>query len=293
MMCRSSHILLLLTGIQRTWAFRWTDARRPHFSSQQQQYFGGIFEATTRGSPRSTSRDRSRFSCSARSSSEQEVDLYENDNGQERIDLDDIDLRLEWHQSGVDDDGNDEMLSFTVDTNAGDTREDREDSKKLIECNASILLPFPADVAFDAFSDLTRQPSWCKYLKSVEYIGVVGEDINDGPTEVPLRQSKWTVGVKGLRFTWTARDTHIVRPHRIEWESTSGMKNRGSVEFTSHASHESEHPTKMTLRFIFVTPRVVSSLFRRSTLIRRYTEEVLLMNMLTDFRDVVLQEDIR
>ena len=33
-----------------------------------------------------------------------------------------------------------------------------ENVKKLIECNASILLPFGADVAFDAFSDLTRQP---------------------------------------------------------------------------------------------------------------------------------------
>lgn len=33
-----------------------------------------------------------------------------------------------------------------------------ENAKKLIECNASIVLPFGADVAFDAFSDLTRQP---------------------------------------------------------------------------------------------------------------------------------------
>lgn len=71
------------------------------------------------------------------------------------------------------------------------------------------------------------------------------------------------------------------------------MKNRGSVEFTPRASHDSEHTTQMTLRFTFVTPRVVSSLFRRSTLIRRYTEDVLLMNMLTDFRDIVLEEDMR
>lgn len=35
---------------------------------------------------------------------------------------------------------------------------DCENAKKLIECNASIVLPFGADVAFDAFSDLTRQP---------------------------------------------------------------------------------------------------------------------------------------
>ncbi len=30
--------------------------------------------------------------------------------------------------------------------------------KKMIQCSASVLLPFSEDVAFDAFSDLTRQP---------------------------------------------------------------------------------------------------------------------------------------
>ena len=35
---------------------------------------------------------------------------------------------------------------------------EEEDTKKLIECSASILLPFSEEVAFDYFSDLTRQP---------------------------------------------------------------------------------------------------------------------------------------
>jgi hypothetical protein len=74
------------------------------------------------------------------------------------------------------------------------------------------------------------------------------------------------------------------------------MKNYGSVQFTQTQQQSSDvttsERTEMTLRFTFVTPRVVSSLFRRSTLIRRYTEDVLLMNMLGDFRDVVLNEDL-
>lgn len=37
-------------------------------------------------------------------------------------------------------------------------KDNRSDSKRLIECFASIMLPFSQDVAFDAFSDLTRQP---------------------------------------------------------------------------------------------------------------------------------------
>ena len=60
-----------------------------------------------------------------------------------------------------------------------------KNNKKKIECSASIMLPFSADVAFTAFSDLTRQPSWCKYLHSVEYIGLVNED-DDGTNDSDL-----------------------------------------------------------------------------------------------------------
>ena len=91
--------------------------------------------------------------------------------------------------------------------------------------------------------------------------------------------------------SWTANDTRIVRPNHIEWESTSGLKNMGSVTFFSQSSSSSnEIATKMTICFSFVAPRVVSSLFRRSGKLRKYTEEVLLGNMLSDFRDCLLKE---
>ncbi|KAL3802759.1 hypothetical protein ACHAW5_008863 [Stephanodiscus triporus] len=181
--------------------------------------------------------------------------------------------------------------------NAGDAKDEFHDhhdddddatSRTLIECSADILLPFSEDLAFEYFSDLTRQPSWCKYLHSVEYVGVV--DGTDGDTT--LRESRWTVGVRGLRFSWTARDTIVIRPSRIEWESTSGMKNTGSVVFASLGGgpSSSTSTTRMTLTFKFVAPRAVSGLFRRSGRLRKYTEEFLLGNMLTDFRDVVLAE---
>ena len=141
--------------------------------------------------------------------------------------------------------------------------------------------------------------SWCKYLHSVEYIGLVDEESesNTSPNSnnnIPLRQSKWTVSIKNLRFSWTASDTSIIRPHRIEWQSTSGLSNMGSVDFTPHSSSSSSSTTtEMTICFKFITPRVVSSLFRRSVKIRQYTEDVLLGNMLSDFRDVVaeMEED--
>lgn len=45
--------------------------------------------------------------------------------------------------------------------------------------------------------------SWCNYLHSVEYLGLVDEDFQNEyqeKSDIPLRQSKWTVGVRGLKF---------------------------------------------------------------------------------------------
>ena len=129
-------------------------------------------------------------------------------------------------------------------------------------------------------------------------MGFVNEEdaakITTDDNDIPLRISQWTVGVKGFSFSWTANDTRISRPNLIEWESTSGLKNMGSVQFTRQRQNNSETSsqiaTKMKLRFTFITPRVISSLFRRSTKIQEYTEEILLGNMLTEFKNVVQSE---
>lgn len=76
--------------------------------------------------------------------SDQEIELY-NENGEEisNVQLDTLDIN-----------DIDKKLIAEVDC----VQNMADNVKKLIECNASILLPFGADVAFDAFSDLTRQP---------------------------------------------------------------------------------------------------------------------------------------
>ena len=68
--------------------------------------------------------------------------------------------------------------------------------KRLIECSAAIVLPFSSEVAFDAFSDLSRQPSWCRYLDAVEYVGIVDDCSADDEDCSPLRSSRWTVAIK-------------------------------------------------------------------------------------------------
>lgn len=94
--------------------------------------------------------------------------------------------------------------------------------------------------------------------------------------------------------SWISNDTRILRPNYIEWESISGLKNMGSVTFCSQSttSSSNEIATEMTICFTFVAPRVVSSLFRRSSTLRKYTEEVLLGNMLSDFRDCLVKEQL-
>ena len=97
------------------------------------------------------------------------IDIY-NDNGEE---IEDIQYDFE----NIKDDINEYDYSQDVVGVEEEQEVTLARKKKLIECSASIMLPFSEDVAFDAFSDLTRQPSWCKYLHSVSYIGLVnGEE---------------------------------------------------------------------------------------------------------------------
>eukprot|EP00560_Eucampia_antarctica_P003960 CAMPEP_0197839024 /NCGR_PEP_ID=MMETSP1437-20131217/40539_1 /TAXON_ID=49252 ORGANISM="Eucampia antarctica, Strain CCMP1452" /NCGR_SAMPLE_ID=MMETSP1437 /ASSEMBLY_ACC=CAM_ASM_001096 /LENGTH=186 /DNA_ID=CAMNT_0043447645 /DNA_START=168 /DNA_END=728 /DNA_ORIENTATION=- len=157
-------------------------------------------------------------------------------------------------------------------------------SKKDICVSASIDLPFGADVAFNAFVDLPRQPSWSSWLRSVKYIDDDDSDFEYSSCGIPLRQTKWTISFQGLKFSWKARSTIIERPTKIGWESISGLKNQGCVTFM-----ENEHGTRMTLAMTFVAPKIVATLLRRSSRITSTIEKVL-MSTLVQFRDIVLED---
>ena len=76
------------------------------------------------------------------------VDLY-NDDGEE---IDDVQIDVENIKDMQDDI---DASSGGKDESAG---EENNNPKHLIECSTSIMLPFSENVAFEAFSDLTRQP---------------------------------------------------------------------------------------------------------------------------------------
>lgn len=174
---------------------------------------------------------------------------------------------------------------------------DAPPSKRDILVSSSIDLPFPAEVAFDAFADLPRQPTWSPWLRSVEYVDDLESASICEISGVPLREAKWTMGYRGLRFSWNAVSTVLERPGRIDWESTSGLKNFGTVTFVDceqggDGLDSVTAKTKMTLSMKFRAPRVVASLLRRSDSIAALMEEKMLKKTLHLFREVVIAEDL-
>ena len=84
-----------------------------------------------------------------------DVDLY-NENGEEitqQLDLQTIEEEIDEYYSVSDKIMEEQQLQSRNEEDATTVN-----NKKLIECSASIMLPFSEEVAFDAFSDLTRQP---------------------------------------------------------------------------------------------------------------------------------------
>jgi uncharacterized membrane protein len=149
-----------------------------------------------------------------------------------------------------------------------------------VSASATIELPFSSNIAFDAFKDPIRQPSWSSWLKSVEYIDeIANPDI-----------TKWTIGLLGLKFSWTAKHTLRDRENGIiEWQSATGLQNRGRVTFIPIHNNL----TTMKISMTFVTPRVVSKLLgNKKKALQRLVEERMLGQTLEKFRDVVLTNDV-
>ncbi|CAB9504256.1 Polyketide cyclase / dehydrase and lipid transport [Seminavis robusta] len=147
---------------------------------------------------------------------------------------------------------------------------------RALSVSSEAELPFSAEVAYDAFSNLTRQPEWSPWLHSVEFI-------DDAST-----RSKWTLKVLGVSYSWISIATRGDRPFLIEWESVSGLKNFGQVTFDPI---ENGKACRMVMVMTFVPPRLVSSVFRNSKLLTRFMEQQLIASSLSTFRDIIFREE--
>ena len=243
--------------------------------------------------------------------------------------------------------GNDQEENITNfnedhnDYNDDDKNNPSSNHKREIKVSASIQLPFEADVAFEAFSDLPRQPSWSSWLHSVSYIDehkrsnkndektdeynvriqqeekdkrrmniieVRAKDGNESSTismieqeqqrivdVSDLRQTKWVMGWRKIRFSWKSKVTFMERPKCIQWESTSGLKNMGKITFEEQARNDNKVDdvvTHMTLSLTFIAPRIVAGMMRRSDKIATFMKSQILRPTLRKFRDIVMIQDL-
>ena len=155
-------------------------------------------------------------------------------------------------------------------------------SKNHIAVSSQIDLPFSAEIAFDAFSDLPRQSTWSPWLRSVEYI-------QEGS---PV--TKWTMkSILGMSYSWNAVHTRLERPYLIEWESCKGLKNWGRVEFIP--KEDDMNTTAMRLTLTFVAPRIVARVFQNrkdGKGLSHMVQTRIVGNTLRNFRRVVLTHDV-
>lgn len=137
---------------------------------------------------------------------------------------------------------------------------------------ASLPLQFSADVACARFTDLPQQPRWSPWISSVAYLDAGSE-------------TEWRLRVRGVNFRWRATSSLLDDPYKgIQWESVSGLKNTGVVEFISTG----EASSLMKVRMVIVTPRILSSLFSgTSVFFEDFLRNKVLKWSLEMFRDVV------
>jgi 2-succinyl-5-enolpyruvyl-6-hydroxy-3-cyclohexene-1-carboxylate synthase/o-succinylbenzoate synthase len=145
-------------------------------------------------------------------------------------------------------------------------------SGREISVVVSLPLPFSDDIACSRFSDLPQQSRWSPWLSSVAYLDAG-------------RETEWTLNVRGVRFSWRAVSSILEKPYKgIMWESVSGLKNMGVVEFVPTTPDSCTMKVRMTI----ITPRVVTTLFPGASVFAEdFLQNKLLKWSLEMFRDVV------
>jgi 2-succinyl-5-enolpyruvyl-6-hydroxy-3-cyclohexene-1-carboxylate synthase len=145
------------------------------------------------------------------------------------------------------------------------------DTGRDINIHVSLPLPFSDEIARNRFADLPQQPRWSPWLNSVAYLEEKG-------------QTEWTLNVRGVEFRWKAVSKVLDNPKGIMWESTSGLKNQGCVEFLK----VSDEACLMRVRMTIITPRIIALAFNTSgEFVKDFVEKKLLKWSLESFRDVV------
>lgn len=151
--------------------------------------------------------------------------------------------------------------------------------KDAIQVAASIELPFPRSVAYDAFADLSRQTAFSPWLQSVEYL----TDQKDAVGAL----TQWKLSYLGVRLSWHAICTVLDRPNGIiEWKSVHGLPNQGRVVFSESGAGGS----RMHMTMCLSLPRVAARLMGPGKL-ASMVEDMMLARTVQNFRHIVAEND--
>jgi len=141
-----------------------------------------------------------------------------------------------------------------------------------ITVSVSLPLPFSDGIASSRFTDLPQMSRWSPWLNSVTYL-----DESPGLTE-------WNLNIRGVKFSWKAKSNVLSSPKGIQWESISGLKNRGVVEFEP----VSDDSCMMKLKMSIIMPYIMVALFNgMPSVVQEFLQNKLLKWSLEMFRDVV------
>ncbi|MEM7771404.1 MAG: SRPBCC family protein [Cyanobacteria bacterium P01_E01_bin.6] len=94
-----------------------------------------------------------------------------------------------------------------------------------LEHSVQVEVETPISHVWELWSDLEQMPRWMKWIDSVSIL----EDDPD--------LSKWKLDTGGFEFSWLSRISKIVPHQIIQWESVSGLPNRGAIRFYDRGEH--------------------------------------------------------
>jgi uncharacterized membrane protein len=109
-----------------------------------------------------------------------------------------------------------------------------------LEHTVQIEVSNPVEQVWSLWSDLEKMPKWMKWIEGVK--------IKPDNPEI----SDWILGSSGFNFTWQARILKQIPKQIIQWESVSGLPNRGAVRF-----YDRKVGTVVKLSIAYAIPGIV------------------------------------
>lgn len=117
-----------------------------------------------------------------------------------------------------------------------------------LEHSVQVEVQTPIDWVWELWSDLEQMPRWMKWIDSVRIL-------EDNP-----ELSQWKLASGGFEFSWLSRILKETPHQIIQWESVSGLPNRGAIRFYDRGDHSI---VKLTVAYAIpgILGRLMDNLF--------------------------------